>query len=104
MSIIRPTQRRLRSVITSHSTGDATFSGTLRYKHLTPPEWGLLQEPLKESDISSLSTLLLKTEMLAEELQHVILKTVSNLARVSSLVLFKAVLDSIPIKDLMSDD
>ena len=53
------------------------------------------------SDIGSLSTLLLKTEMLAEELQHMILKTISNLARVSSLVLFKAVRDSVPIKHVM---
>jgi len=43
-------------------------------------------------------SLLLKTEMLAEELQHVILKTISNFACVSSLVLFKTILDSILIK------
>ncbi len=39
--------------------------------------------------------------MLAKELQHVILKTISNVARVSSMVLFKAVHDSILIKDVM---
>ena len=53
------------------------------------------------SDTGSLSTLLLKTEMRAEELQHVILKTISNLARVSTLVLFKAISDSILIKHVM---
>jgi len=39
--------------------------------------------------------------MFAEELQHVILKAISNLARVSSLVLFKAVRDAIFIKHIV---
>jgi hypothetical protein len=39
--------------------------------------------------------------MLAKELQHVILKTISNLARVSSLVLFKGVRDSVLNKYVM---
>ena len=56
------------------------------------------------SDTGSLSTLLLKTEMRAEELQDVILKTISNLARVSTLVLFKAISDSILIKHVMQFD
>ncbi len=43
----------------------------------------------------------LKTEMVAEEPQHVILKTIGYVARVSSLVLFKAIGDSILIKHLM---
>ena len=54
------------------------------------------------SDCSA--TVRLKTEMLAEELQHMILKTIGNLARVSSLVLFKAVRDSILIKYVMQFD
>ena len=54
------------------------------------------------SDCSA--TVRLKTEMLAEELQHMILKTIGNLARVSSLILFKAVRDSILIKYLMQFD
>ena len=46
----------------------------------------------------------LKTEMVAEELQHVILKTISYFAGVSLLVLFKAIRDSILIKHLMQFD
>ena len=42
--------------------------------------------------------------MRAEELQHVILKTISNFACVSSLVLFKAISDSILIKHVMQFD
>ena len=48
-----------------------------------------------------LATSRLEAEMLAEELQHVILKTISNLARVSSLVLVKGVRDSILNKHVM---
>ena len=51
--------------------------------------------------IFALATSRLETEMLAKELQHVILKTISNLARVSSLVLVKGVRDSIPDKHVM---
>ena len=39
--------------------------------------------------------------MFAEELQHMILKSISNLACVSSLVLFKAIRNSILIKYVM---
>jgi hypothetical protein len=49
----------------------------------------------------ALATARLKTEMLAEELHHVILKTIRNLARVSSLVLFETVRDSILVKHVM---
>jgi hypothetical protein len=48
-----------------------------------------------------LLTLQRKTEMLAEKLQHMILKTIRNLASVSSLILFKTVRDSILIKYVM---
>jgi tartrate dehydratase alpha subunit/fumarate hydratase class I-like protein len=48
-----------------------------------------------------LATSRLEAEMLAKELQHVILKTISNLARVSSLVLVKGVRDSILNKHVM---
>ena len=43
----------------------------------------------------------LKTEVLAEKLQHMILKTISNLTSVSSLVLFETIGDSIFIKHVV---
>ena len=42
--------------------------------------------------------------MLAEELQHVILKTISNLARVRSLILFKGVRDAVFVKHVVQLD
>src|SRR5215472_3561657 len=43
----------------------------------------------------------LKTKILAEEGHHVILKTISHLTRVSALIHFEAVRDSIPFKNVM---
>ncbi len=74
---------------------------------------GCMLRPLRGGDFCKsllkhighwLPTLLLKTEMLAKKLQHVILKTIGNLAGVSTLVLFESVRDSIPIKHVMQFD
>lgn len=49
----------------------------------------------------ALATLRLETEMFAEELQHVVLKTISNVVCVSFLVLFKAICDAMLVKHIV---
>jgi hypothetical protein len=43
----------------------------------------------------------MKTKILAEEGDHVILKTISHLTRVSALIHLEAVRDSVPIENVM---
>jgi hypothetical protein len=95
-----PTEERSRLRLVSQNFGFSVFKQMLFCRSasvLGRPDRAKKPETL----LTSLSTLLVKTEMLAEELQHMILKAIGNLAGVSSLVLLKAIRDSILIKHVM---
>jgi|SRR5215217_4129305 len=98
--IKRPEQQLLEAVSATtkarpyiRSDTDLSYT-TFSYSGLTIPK-----KPINADDL--LATSRLEAQMLAKELQHVILKTISNLARVSSLVLVKGVRDSILNKHVM---